>query len=63
MKRYESIEEFRNAASDGHDYTNEQIRSLLVDELKRKAHRRGLKSGLIFGTIIGVLLVWAIQVV
>jgi len=55
-----SIDDIRNAASDGANYTNDQIKSLLIDELRRKAYRRGLKSGLIFGVLIGLLITWVV---
>jgi hypothetical protein len=58
MNKFKSIDELRNAASDGHVYTNDSIKNMLIDELRRKAHRRGLKSGLIVGIIIGCFLTW-----
>tara|TARA_R110002020_G_scaffold456882_1_gene673604 strand:+ start:62 stop:247 length:186 start_codon:yes stop_codon:yes gene_type:complete len=57
---YNSINDLKNAASDGANYTNNQIQSLLIDELRRKAYRRGLKSGLIFGVLVGLLITWVI---
>jgi len=57
--KMESIDDIRNAASDGDKYTNDQIKSLLINELRRKAYKRGLRSGFIWGLLIGFLTAWA----
>jgi hypothetical protein len=54
------IPSLRKAASDGDSYTDKQIMSLMVDQLRKKAHRRGLVSGVLVGSFITGFIAWAL---
>ncbi len=51
-----NIDDLRNEAVDSGDYTDEQIRAVLVDKLREKAYRRGLRSGVLLGCFITLIL-------
>ena len=58
IKNIKSIDDLRSAACDSGEYTDEQLRAVLVDGLRKKAFRRGLRSGLISGVLLGCFITW-----